>query len=131
MQGFEQPTSALAAIEKLQAVSKEVSKFDETLECHFRLGIEVKHADQQIRSTTVLPAGLGKTVRVCVVAKGEKVQQALDAGADYAGSEEIIDKIQGGWFEFDTLIATPDMMAALGKIGRVLGPKGLMPNPKT
>ena len=94
MQGFEQPTSALAAIEKLQAVSKEVSKFDETLECHFRLGIEVKHADQQIRSTTVLPAGLGKTVRVCVVAKGEKVQQALDAGADYAGSEEIIDKIQ-------------------------------------
>ena len=131
MQGFEQPTSALAAIEKLQAVSKEVSKFDETLECHFRLGIEVKHADQQIRSTTVLPAGLGKTVRVCVVAKGEKVQQALDAGADYAGSEEIIDKIQGGWFEFDTLIATPDMMAPLGKIGRVLGPKGLMPNPKT
>ncbi len=131
MQGFEQPTTALAAIEKLQAVSKEVSKFDETLECHFRLGIEVKHADQQIRSTTVLPAGLGKTVRVCVVAKGEKVQQALDAGADYAGSEEIIDKIQGGWFEFDTLIATPDMMAALGKIGRVLGPKGLMPNPKT
>lgn len=131
MEGFEQPTSALAAIEKLQEVAKEVSKFDETLECHFRLGIEVKHADQQIRSTTVLPAGLGKTVRVCVVAKGEKVQQALDAGADYAGSEEIIDKIQGGWFEFDTLIATPDMMAALGKIGRVLGPKGLMPNPKT
>ena len=130
MAGFEAPT-VLSAIEKLQEVSSAVSKFDETLECHFRLGLDVKHADQQIRSTTVLPAGLGKTVRVCVVAKGEKVQQALDAGADYAGSEEIIDKIQGGWFEFDTLIATPDMMAPLGKIGRVLGPKGLMPNPKT
>ncbi len=130
MAGFEAPT-VLSAIEKLQEVSSAVSKFDETLECHFRLGLDVKHADQQIRSTTVLPAGLGKTVRVCVIAKGEKVQQALDAGADYAGSEEIIDKIQGGWFEFDTLIATPDMMAPLGKIGRVLGPKGLMPNPKT
>jgi large subunit ribosomal protein L1 len=78
-----------------------------------------------------LPAGLGKTTRVCVIAKGDKVNQAKDAGADEAGSEEIIDKIQNGWFEFDTLIATPDMMAALGKIGRVLGPKGLMPNPKT
>ena len=130
MAGFEAAT-VLSAIEKLQEVSSAVSKFDETLECHFRLGLDVKHADQQIRSTTVLPAGLGKTVRVCVIAKGEKVQQALDAGADYAGSEEIIDKIQGGWFEFDTLIATPDMMAPLGKIGRVLGPKGLMPNPKT
>jgi len=130
MTGFEAAT-VLSAIEKLQEVSNAVSKFDETLECHFRLGLDVKHADQQIRSTTVLPAGLGKTVRVCVIAKGEKVQQALDAGADYAGSEEIIDKIQGGWFEFDTLIATPDMMAPLGKIGRVLGPKGLMPNPKT
>ena len=130
MANFEAAT-VLSAIEKLQEVSNAVAKFDETLECHFRLGLDVKHADQQIRSTTVLPAGLGKTVRVCVIAKGEKVQQALDAGADYAGSEEIIDKIQGGWFEFDTLIATPDMMAPLGKIGRVLGPKGLMPNPKT
>ena len=130
MSGFEANT-VLSAIEKLQEVAGAVSKFNETLECHFRLGLDVKHADQQIRSTTVLPAGLGKTVRVCVIAKGEKVQQALDAGADYAGSEEIIDKIQGGWFEFDTLIATPDMMAPLGKIGRVLGPKGLMPNPKT
>lgn len=131
MSGFEQPASALGAIEMLQKVSKEVSKFNETLECHMRLGIDVKHADQQVRSTTVLPAGLGKTTRVCVIAKGDKVAQAKEAGADEAGSEEIIDKIQNGWFEFDTLIATPDMMAALGKIGRVLGPKGLMPNPKT
>lgn len=131
LEGFEQPTTALAAIEKLQEISKAVAKFDETVECHFRLGIDVKHADQQIRSTTVLPAGLGKEIRVCVIAKGEKVTQALEAGADFAGSEEIIEKISKGWFEFDTLIATPDMMAPLGKIGRVLGPKGLMPNPKT
>jgi large subunit ribosomal protein L1 len=131
MSGFEQPASAVDAIEMLQKVAKEVSKFNETLECHMRLGIDVKHADQQVRSTTVLPAGLGKTTRVCVIAKGDKVAQAKEAGADEAGSEEIIDKIQNGWFEFDTLIATPDMMAALGKIGRVLGPKGLMPNPKT
>ena len=96
-----------------------------------RLGIEVKHADQQIRSTTVLPAGLGKTVRVCVIAKGNKVDEALAAGADFAGTEDIIDKIDKGWFEFDTLIATPDCMGMLGKLGRVLGPKGLMPNPKT
>ena len=96
-----------------------------------RLGIEVKHADQQIRSTTVLPAGLGKTVRVCVIAKGNKVDEALAAGADFAGTEDIIEKIENGWFEFDTLIATPDCMGMLGKLGRVLGPKGLMPNPKT
>lgn len=131
LEGFEQPTTALSAVEKLQEISKAVAKFDETVECHFRLGIDVKHADQQIRSTTVLPAGLGKEIRVCVIAKGEKVTQALEAGADFAGSEEIIEKISKGWFEFDTLIATPDMMAPLGKIGRVLGPKGLMPNPKT
>ena len=95
------------------------------------LGIEVKHADQQVRSTTVLPAGLGKTVRVCVIAKGVKATEAKEAGADAAGAEEIIDKIAGGWFEFDTLIATPDCMGMLGKLGKVLGPKGLMPNPKT
>jgi large subunit ribosomal protein L1 len=128
---FAQPTSAMEAIVKLQEIAAATSKFDETLEVHMRLGIDVKHADQQIRSTTVLPAGLGKTVRVCVIAKGVKATEAKEAGADEAGAEEVIDKIAGGWFEFDTLIATPDCMAMLGKLGRVLGPKGLMPNPKT
>ena len=131
LEGFEQPSTIKTAVEKLQEISKAVAKFDETVECHMRLGIEVKHADQQIRSTVVLPAGLGKEVRVCVIAKGPKVNEAKDAGADYYGTEDIIDKIAGGWFEFDTLIATPDCMGMLGKLGRVLGPKGLMPNPKT
>ncbi len=131
LEGFEQPTSGLEALKKLKEISEAVSKFNETVECHMRLGIEVKHADQQIRSTTVLPAGLGKTVRVCVIAKGNKVDEALAAGADFAGTEDIIEKIEKGWFEFDTLIATPDCMGMLGKLGRVLGPKGLMPNPKT
>jgi len=131
LEGFEQPTSSLEALKKLQEISKEVSKFNETVECHFRLGIDVKHADQQIRSTVVLPAGLGKEVRVCVIAKGPKATEAKEAGADEAGAEEVIEKIEKGWFEFDTLIATPDCMGMLGKLGRVLGPKGLMPNPKT
>ena len=131
LEGFEQPSTGLDALKKLKEVSEAVSKFNETVECHMRLGIEVKHADQQIRSTTVLPAGLGKTVRVCVIAKGNKVDEALAAGADFAGTEDIIEKIENGWFEFDTLIATPDCMGMLGKLGRVLGPKGLMPKPKT
>ena len=131
LEGFEQPSTGLDALKKLKEVSEAVSKFNETVESHMRLGIEVKHADQQIRSTTVLPAGLGKTVRVCVIAKGNKVDEALAAGADFAGTEDIIEKIEKGWFEFDTLIATPDCMGMLGKLGRVLGPKGLMPNPKT
>ena len=128
---FTQPTNAMTAIQKLQEIAAATSKFDETLEVHMRLGIDVKHADQQIRSTVVLPAGLGKEVRVCVIAKGPKVNEAKDAGAEYYGTEDIIDKIAGGWFEFDTLIATPDCMGMLGKLGKVLGPKGLMPNPKT
>lgn len=131
LEGFEQPSTIQTAVAKLQEISKAVAKFDETVECHMRLGIDVKHADQQIRSTVVLPAGLGKEVRVCVIAKGAKVNEATAAGADFAGTEDIIDKISGGWFEFDTLIATPDCMGMLGKLGRVLGPKGLMPNPKT
>ena len=132
MEGFTQPcVSAVDAIKKLQEVAKETCKFNETVECHMALGIDVKHADQQVRSTTVLPAGLGKSVRVCVIAKGVKATEAKEAGADEAGAEEIIEKISGGWFEFDTLIATPDCMGMLGKLGRILGPKGLMPNPKT
>lgn len=110
----------------------EVGKFDETIETHIRLGINVKHADQQVRSTVVLPEGTGKTVRVAVIAKGEKVKEALNAGADFAGSEELVEKIdKENWFEFDVLVATPDSMALLGKLGKALGPKGLMPNPKT
>ena len=131
LEGFQQPASAADAIAKLKEISEAVSKFDETVECHMRLGIDVKRAEQQIRSTTVLPAGLGKEVRVCVIAKGPKATEAKEAGADEAGAEEVVEKIAGGWFEFDTLIATPDCMGMLGKLGRVLGPKGLMPNPKT
>ena len=107
------------------------AKFDETIEAHIRLGVDSRHADQQVRGAVVLPHGTGKKVRVLVFAKGEKVQEALDAGADYAGGDELVAKIQGeNWFEFDVVVATPDMMGVVGKIGRVLGPKGLMPNPK-
>ena len=107
------------------------AKFDETIEAHIRLGVDGRHADQQVRGAVVLPHGTGKTIRVLVFAKGPKVDEALAAGADYAGGDELVPRIQkDGWFEFDVVVATPDMMGVVGKLGRVLGPKGLMPNPK-
>ena len=107
------------------------AKFDETIELHIRLGVDSRHADQQVRGAIVLPNGTGKTVRTLVFAKGDKVQAALDAGADYAGAEEYVEKIQKeNWFDFDVIIASPDMMGLVGRLGKVLGPKGLMPNPK-
>ncbi|MGO9691157.1 MAG: 50S ribosomal protein L1 [Syntrophobacteraceae bacterium] len=105
-------------------------KFDQTLDIAVRLGVDPRHADQMVRGTVVLPNGLGKTVKVLVFAKGEKVKEALDAGADYAGGDEIIEQIREGWLEFDKTVATPDMMGSVGKIGKVLGPRGLMPNAK-
>ena len=105
-------------------------KFDETVDLMVRLGVDPRHADQMVRGAVVLPNGLGKDVRVLVFAKGEKEKEARDAGADYVGAEDLVTKIQEGWFEFDTAIATPDMMGVVGKIGKLLGPRGLMPNPK-
>ena len=108
-----------------------VAKFDETIEAHIRTGCDGRHADQQIRGAVVLPNGTGKTVRVLVFAKGDKLNEAEAAGADHVGGEELIPKIQNdGWFEFDVVVATPDMMGVVGRLGKVLGPKGLMPNPK-
>src|SRR5512138_570593 len=106
------------------------AKFDETVDLAVRLGVDPRHADQMVRGAVVLPNGLGKTVRVLVFAKGEKEKEARDAGADYVGAEDLVAKIQEGWFDFDTAIATPDMMGVVGKIGKLLGPRGLMPNPK-
>ena len=113
------------------AVKASKAKFDETVEAHIKLGVDSRHADQQVRGAVVLPHGTGKKVRVLVFAKGDKVAEAEAAGADYAGGDELVQKIQSeNWFEFDVVVATPDMMGVVGRIGRVLGPKGLMPNPK-
>lgn len=120
------PSEALALVVKTAS-----AKFDETIEFHARLGVDSRHADQQVRGAVVLPNGTGKTVRVLVFAKGEKATEAQAAGADYVGAEEIVEKIQKeNWLDFDVVIATPDMMGVIGRIARILGPKGLMPNPK-
>ena len=118
---------ALEIIEKMPK-----AKFDETVELHVKLGVDSKHADQQVRGTVVLPNGTGKTLKVLVFAKGPKADEATKAGADYVGAEELIPKIQNdNWFDYDVVVATPDMMGVVGRLGKVLGPKGLMPNPKS
>jgi len=114
-------------------LAKEVStaKFDETIECHIRTGVDPRHADQMVRGSIVLPAGLGKTVRVLAFAQGDAAREAQEAGADFVGFEDLVQRIQGGWLEFDVAVATPDVMNVVGRLGRVLGPRGLLPNPRT
>jgi large subunit ribosomal protein L1 len=129
MQVPERPHSIEEAVPLLQQVK--FAKFDETVELALRLGVDPKHADQMVRGTVVLPHGLGKSKRVLVIAGGEKQKEAEEAGADQVAGEEIVEKIQGGWMDFDAVVATPDMMRAVGRLGKVLGPRGLMPNPKT
>ena len=126
-------TATYDVAEAVALVKKSASaKFDETIEAHIRLGVDGRHADQQVRGAVVLPHGTGKTVRVLVFAKGAKAEEAEAAGADFVGGDELIPKIQNeGWLDFDVVVATPDMMGVVGRLGRVLGPKGLMPNPKT
>ena len=133
-------TAAAALVEKTKLYDPEeaialvcktaTAKFDETVEIHLRLGVDSRHADQQVRGAIVLPNGTGKTVRTLVFAKGDKADAAAAAGSDYVGAEDLVAKIQGGWFDFDVVIASPDMMGVIGRLGKVLGPKGLMPNPK-
>ncbi len=121
-----EPEEALAKVKALSNRS-----FDETVEAAFRLGVNPKHADQQVRGSVVLPHGTGKTVRVIVFAKGEKITEAEESGADFAGSDELVAKVQEGWLDFDVAVATPDMMSSVGKLGKILGPRGMMPNPKS
>ena len=121
-----EPGEALDLVKELTS-----ARFDETVELAVRLGVNPKHADQQVRGAVVLPNGTGKEVKVLVFAKGEKIKEAETAGADFVGAEDLVEKIEGGWLDFDVAISTPDMMKVVGKLGRVLGPKGMMPNPKT
>ena len=123
------PHTIEEAVPLMQKVT--FAKFDETVELALRLGVDPKHADQMVRGTVVLPHGLGKSKKVLAIAGADKQREAKDAGADHVGGEELVDKIQGGWMDFDAVVATPDMMRAVGKLGKVLGPRGLMPNPKT
>ncbi|MDR4495213.1 MAG: 50S ribosomal protein L1 [Nitrospirales bacterium] len=129
----EKVNKSIYALDEACHLIKEMAfaKFDETVELSLRLGVDPKRADQMVRGTTVLPHGTGKKIRIAVVAKGEKEQEAREAGADYVGHDDLLQKIQDGWLDFDSLIATPDMMGAVGKMGKLLGPRGLMPNPKT
>jgi len=121
-----EPTEAFDLVRKTAT-----AKFDETVECAVRLGVDPKHADQMVRGAVVLPAGTGKEQKVLVFAKGDKAKEAEESGADFIGAEDMVEKIQGGWLGFDVAVATPDMMGMVGRLGRILGPKGLMPNPKT
>ena len=127
--GVDRSYSIEQAVPLVQKVK--YAKFDETVELTLRLGVDPKHADQMVRGTVVLPHGLGKTKRVLAIAAGDKQREAQDAGADIVGGEELVEKIMGGWTDFDAVVATPDMMRAVGRLGKVLGPRGLMPNPKT
>ncbi len=125
-------SKAYEAKEAIQlAIDTAKAKFDETVELHCKLGVDPRHADQQVRGVVVLPHGTGKTLRVLVITKGAKADEATAAGADIVGAEEIVQKIQGGWFDFDVCVTTPDMMGLVGRLGKLLGPKGLMPTPKT
>ncbi len=127
-----EPGPTLGFTEAVQrAIESSYAKFDETFDIAVKLGVDPRHADQMVRGTVVLPNGIGKEVRVLVFAKGEKEKEAQEAGADYVGSDDLVEKIKGGWFDFDKAVATPDMMGSVGKIGRLLGPRGLMPNAKT
>jgi large subunit ribosomal protein L1 len=125
----DRPHTIEDAIPLIQKVK--FAKFDETVEVALRLGVDPKHADQMVRGTVVLPHGLGRSKKVLAIAGADKQREAQDAGADHVGGEEVVEKIQGGWMDFDAVVATPDMMRAVGKLGKVLGPRGLMPNPKT